>query len=307
MLLSFTYTSSFFCSPFFFFLMIRRPPRSTLFPYTTLSRSPERPYLHYVVMPSPIGVAALPKWVVGDVSDLPPHRDRRTNIAGFLKRAKRTRAPQQTTYGAFRPKRRGLPRAPRSAVPPWSRSVSRVCRCPIRTNVLSGDRFKSFSRRLSVLLMGRRTFSLWWGSNDKLRGERDPGVNGICDEAVGFDAFHGFAGRLEFGFSLEGDAGSDRGFGDVILPLDVLEQADSGHPRRSRGSVSLKRRDDFLSMTAHYANSNVQISISSAASEPQGRGRCSTWAGHRSRNRAAEENRTSSQVRVNRTDPGGGR
>src|SRR5260221_1938751 len=28
-----------FCSSFFFFLMIRRPPRSTLFPYTTLFRS----------------------------------------------------------------------------------------------------------------------------------------------------------------------------------------------------------------------------------------------------------------------------
>src|SRR5438132_11766649 len=28
------------CSIFFFFLMIRRPPRSTLFPYTTLFRSP---------------------------------------------------------------------------------------------------------------------------------------------------------------------------------------------------------------------------------------------------------------------------
>src|SRR6266536_5642940 len=28
---------------FFFFLMIRRPPRSTLFPYTTLFRSPPRP------------------------------------------------------------------------------------------------------------------------------------------------------------------------------------------------------------------------------------------------------------------------
>src|SRR5215203_6218056 len=27
---------------FFFFLMIRRPPRSTLFPYTTLFRSPKR-------------------------------------------------------------------------------------------------------------------------------------------------------------------------------------------------------------------------------------------------------------------------
>src|SRR5208282_6667921 len=30
---------------FFFFLMIRRPPRSTLFPYTTLFRSP-RPNRH---------------------------------------------------------------------------------------------------------------------------------------------------------------------------------------------------------------------------------------------------------------------
>src|SRR5258708_35561588 len=28
------------CVLFFFFLMIRRPPRSTLFPYTTLFRSP---------------------------------------------------------------------------------------------------------------------------------------------------------------------------------------------------------------------------------------------------------------------------
>src|SRR2546429_2479299 len=28
---------------YFFFLMIRRPPRSTLFPYTTLFRSPGRP------------------------------------------------------------------------------------------------------------------------------------------------------------------------------------------------------------------------------------------------------------------------
>src|SRR5690606_41347337 len=37
-----------FLSPycfFFFFLMIRRPPRSTLFPYTTLFRSPVQPIL----------------------------------------------------------------------------------------------------------------------------------------------------------------------------------------------------------------------------------------------------------------------
>src|SRR2546430_8215680 len=32
-----------FCYVLFFFLMIRRPPRSTLFPYTTLFRSPGGP------------------------------------------------------------------------------------------------------------------------------------------------------------------------------------------------------------------------------------------------------------------------
>src|SRR2546428_3752727 len=31
-----------FCLVLFFFLMIRRPPRSTLFPYTTLFRSPRK-------------------------------------------------------------------------------------------------------------------------------------------------------------------------------------------------------------------------------------------------------------------------
>src|SRR5216683_4051014 len=35
--------SCFSTSLFFFFLMIRRPPRSTLFPYTTLFRSGRRP------------------------------------------------------------------------------------------------------------------------------------------------------------------------------------------------------------------------------------------------------------------------
>src|ERR1019366_9624704 len=34
-----TFTASFFLFLVFFFLMIRRPPRSTLFPYTTLFRS----------------------------------------------------------------------------------------------------------------------------------------------------------------------------------------------------------------------------------------------------------------------------
>src|SRR2546430_6442471 len=37
--MSFLYRSSILRFLFFFFLMIRRPPRSTLFPYTTLFRS----------------------------------------------------------------------------------------------------------------------------------------------------------------------------------------------------------------------------------------------------------------------------
>src|SRR5438270_8356257 len=41
----------------FFFLMIRRPPRSTLFPYTTLFRSSEQPGRHEQDHP---GVAAAP-------------------------------------------------------------------------------------------------------------------------------------------------------------------------------------------------------------------------------------------------------
>src|ERR1044071_10124179 len=39
------------CSCFFFFLMIRRPPRSTLFPYTTLFRSTR----HLLDVLDPIG------------------------------------------------------------------------------------------------------------------------------------------------------------------------------------------------------------------------------------------------------------
>src|SRR5260221_1500297 len=38
---------------FFFFLMIRRPPRSTLFPYTTLFRSLDYPIDLPVINPSP--------------------------------------------------------------------------------------------------------------------------------------------------------------------------------------------------------------------------------------------------------------
>src|SRR5438046_10196860 len=42
-----SHLSSFLLSPLFFFLMLRPPPRSTLFPYTTLFRSPRRSFHPY--------------------------------------------------------------------------------------------------------------------------------------------------------------------------------------------------------------------------------------------------------------------
>src|SRR5205809_5228484 len=46
---------------YFFFLMIRRPPRSTLFPYTTLFRSKEIQYLNAKGAESLYGSAGMPR------------------------------------------------------------------------------------------------------------------------------------------------------------------------------------------------------------------------------------------------------
>src|SRR5256885_16075657 len=53
-MLTYLYT---ICSFFFFFLMIRRPPRSTLFPYTTLFRSRAGPDRGRHRPPAPAGTA----------------------------------------------------------------------------------------------------------------------------------------------------------------------------------------------------------------------------------------------------------
>src|SRR2546426_6802360 len=45
------------CSVFFFFLMIRRPPRSTLFPYTTLFRSG-----HALIQTEPLSGRPIAQW-----------------------------------------------------------------------------------------------------------------------------------------------------------------------------------------------------------------------------------------------------
>src|SRR3712207_9267833 len=60
----------------FFFLMIRRPPRSTLFPYTTLFRSDglqTTPDLGHVLDPDPVKLDVLP---VGDVGRTAGELDR---------------------------------------------------------------------------------------------------------------------------------------------------------------------------------------------------------------------------------------
>src|SRR5690349_23647494 len=53
----------------FFFLMIRRPPRSTLFPYTTLFRS----YVRTPVHPSAQGVQQLGRELPGEVGGAGEH------------------------------------------------------------------------------------------------------------------------------------------------------------------------------------------------------------------------------------------
>src|SRR3989442_14278042 len=91
------------CNPFFF-LIIRRPPRSTLFPYTTLFRSP-RPLLHPRIRGDSAG--RLPD----EAGQAPPgrrHLDRkstrlnsshvRISYAVFcLKKKSRYRSPSPTT------------------------------------------------------------------------------------------------------------------------------------------------------------------------------------------------------------------
>ena len=58
----------YFCYFYFFFLMIRRPPRSTLFPYTTLFRSNKDPHRFAYGVQSELGENLL---IVGDTTSTP--------------------------------------------------------------------------------------------------------------------------------------------------------------------------------------------------------------------------------------------
>src|SRR2546427_12697565 len=76
------------CYVFFFFLMIRRPPRSTLFPYTTLFRSgrARRTLPRHVRRPSR-----------PHATSTPPRRRRRRNEIGHRRRRSPSRRDRKST------------------------------------------------------------------------------------------------------------------------------------------------------------------------------------------------------------------
>src|SRR3712207_8989695 len=77
----------FYDQSFFFFLMIRRPPRSTLFPYTTLFRSRFRPRLNSLRSdPSQLGFGS-PMTFIDESLHVPPLIRRRRAVSGFVGRS----------------------------------------------------------------------------------------------------------------------------------------------------------------------------------------------------------------------------
>src|SRR4030066_1413454 len=106
---------------FFFFLMIRRPPRSTLFPYTTLFRPPGVPaggggdgrrgavHLGNVHLLPPVRGEGVPRRH-GDGDPVPaPEGEPRQDVFPRLPRA---HLPEHEAYDA-----RGRPRLPRQPLP----------------------------------------------------------------------------------------------------------------------------------------------------------------------------------------------
>src|SRR5438552_10537595 len=80
--------------PMFFFLMIRRQPRSTLFPYTTLFRSVQVDDGHW--LDGQPEVFVLPEWKAIEI-----HRDRPASPAADRKSTRLNSSHQIISYAAF--------------------------------------------------------------------------------------------------------------------------------------------------------------------------------------------------------------
>src|SRR2546430_11016478 len=82
---------------FFFFLMIRRPPRSTLFPYTTLFRSATAAFEEAPPKPPFVGIR-FSRWIVAPC--LTSHRSRRS-LAADRKSTRLNSSHSQISYAVF--------------------------------------------------------------------------------------------------------------------------------------------------------------------------------------------------------------
>src|SRR5690349_22491372 len=74
----------------FFFLMIRRPPRSTLFPYTTLFRSWNPIFLEFLRKAEQTRSGQSPRLLVEVVCDSPAHAESAPLMAGELRSEEHT-------------------------------------------------------------------------------------------------------------------------------------------------------------------------------------------------------------------------
>src|SRR2546430_8755733 len=105
----------------FFFLMIRRPPRSTLFPYTTLFRSIDHADF--------IDHAAFLGTINPDTNKIPKHLDRKSGSAGM---------PRPISYAVFCLKKKRCGRYPRACV---VRPGQLDCRCLRVAHVVASVRY----------------------------------------------------------------------------------------------------------------------------------------------------------------------